>query len=51
MTNIMDLTVENLAREQFQYLKEHSIETLNKVIEYIQNDDFKSDEITFVERR
>lgn len=42
MTNIMDLTVENLASEQLQYLKEHSIETLNKIIEYIQNDDFKS---------
>lgn len=42
MTNIMDLTVDNLAREQLKYLKEHSVETLNKIIECIQNDDFES---------
>lgn len=42
MTNIMDLTVENLAKEQFEYLKEHSVNILNKVIECIKNEDFES---------
>lgn len=46
--NIMDLTVENLAKEQLEYLKGHSIDVLNKVIEHIKNEDFESIEAMLV---
>lgn len=42
MAHIMDLNIENLAKEQYNYLKDHTIKTLLNVIEDLENDNFKS---------